>query len=81
MVTSGELERDIRRLDALISLMTGAYSCDAEDIEDLNWMRSTGASLRALLEIRHSEQRNKVIRLAVWRDGGMSADLGNRKAA
>jgi len=81
MVTSSELVRDIGRLDYLISLLTNAYPCDAEDREDLAWMRSRRDTLRALLAIRRAEQRNEVIRLEVWRDGGASLRLGNRKAA
>lgn len=73
MVSSSELVRDIKRLDRLISLFANADPCAAEDIADLAWMRSTRATLRALLAIRRAERDHEVIRLDVWRDGGAKA--------
>jgi hypothetical protein len=81
MVTSGELVHDIRKLDGLISLMTRSYPWDAEDIEDFVWMQSRRDELRTLLDLRRAEQRNKVIRLSVWRDGAAAKSPDNRAAA
>jgi hypothetical protein len=81
MVTSGELVHDIRKLDGLISLMTRSYPWDAEDIEDFVGMQSRRDELRTLLDLRRAEQRNKVIRLSVWRDGAAAKSPDNRAAA
>lgn len=82
MVMTSELVRhDIERIEALIAALGASYPADADDLNDLAWLKERRIHLLALLASRRQLRLRKIVRLDLWRDGCVAEASRTSKAA
>lgn len=81
IVTTPQLMRDLKELEHLIAALRRGLATDPDDLEDLSWLQSRRRYVLALLAARRAQKGRKVVRLDLWRDGGISIPGGARRVA
>lgn len=69
VLTTGDLEHDLQRIEHLIALMTEPPLFDGRDLDDLGWLIGKRQDLAALLAVRRALKGEKIIDLELWRVG------------
>lgn len=69
VLTTGDLERDLQRIDQLIAVMSRPALVDRQDVDDLGWLISKRQALAALLAVRRAQKGQKIVDLELWRVG------------
>jgi len=73
VLTTPQLICDLQEIDDLVATLRRTQNIDAEDIEDLTWLRNRRRYILAVLASRRALHGQKVVSLALWRNGGMTA--------
>jgi hypothetical protein len=81
VVTTPQLRVDLREIEHLIGMLGRVPGADARDLDDLAWLRGRRRYVLALLAARRAQKGRKVVRLDLWRDGGLSRSGRGRRAA
>ena len=81
VVTTPQLRVDLREIEHLIGMLSHVPGADARDLDDLAWLRGRRRYVLALLAARRAQKGRKVVRLDLWRDGGLSRSGRGRRAA
>ncbi|MGH7035951.1 MAG: hypothetical protein ACREFL_19665 [Stellaceae bacterium] len=81
VVTTPQLRIDLREIEHLIGMMGRVPGADAADLDDLAWLRGRRRYVLALLAARRAQKGRKIVRLDLWRDGGLSRSGRGRRAA
>lgn len=81
VVTTPQLRVDLREIEHLIGMLSRVPGADARDLDDLAWLRGRRRYVLALLAARRAQKGRKVVRLDLWRDGGLSRSGRGRRAA
>ena len=82
VVTTPQLRIDLREIEHLIGMLGRVPGADAGDLDDLAWLRGRRRYVLALLAARRAQKGRKIVRLDLWRDGGLSrSGRGSRRAA
>ena len=81
VVTTPQLRVDLREIEHLIGMLGRVPGADAGDLDDLAWLRGRRRYVLALLAARRAQKGRKVVRLDLWRDGGLSRSGRGRRAA
>lgn len=71
VLTTPQLVCDLKEIDHLIAALRRGQKYDAEDLDDLRWLQSRRRYIRAMLASRRALKDKKVVRLDLWRSGGM----------
>ncbi|HKT18492.1 MAG TPA: hypothetical protein VJR47_10650 [Stellaceae bacterium] len=80
VLTTPQLRADLQEIEHLIGALGRIRHADPSDLDDLNWLRGRRRYVLALLAARRAQKGRKVIRLDLWRDGGMSVAARSRAA-
>jgi len=80
ILTTPQLKADLREIEHLIGALSRIPNADPGDLADLHWLRSRRRYVLALLAARHAQKGRKIIRLDLWRDGGLSTAVRRRAA-
>jgi hypothetical protein len=81
VTTTPQLRLDVKEIDQLIATLRRTYGRQAEELEDLRWLRNRRHYILALLASRRAQSGRKVVRLDSWRDGGAQMRLATRSVA
>jgi len=82
VVMTPQLRIDLREIEHLIGMLGRVPGADAGDLDDLAWLRGRRRYVLALLAARRAQKGRKIVRLDLWRDGGLSrSGRGSRRAA
>lgn len=81
IMTTPQLRIDLREIEHLIGMLGRVPRADAGDLNDLAWLRDRRRYVLALLAARRAQKGRKVVRLDLWRDGGLSRSGRGRRAA
>lgn len=81
VVTTPQLRVDLREIEHLIGMLGRVPRADAGDLDDLAWLRGRRRYVLALLAARRAQKGRKVVRLDLWRDGGLGRSGRGRRAA
>jgi hypothetical protein len=81
VMTTPLLMRDLKEIDRLIATLRRGPVMDPGDIEDLSWLQSRRRYILALLAARRAQKGRKIVRLDLWRDGGLRVTGSARQVA
>ena len=81
ILTTPQLIGDLQEIDDLVAALRRTQNIDAEDVEDLTWLRNRRRYILAILASRRALHGQKVVSLALWRNGGIAAVSANSRAA
>jgi hypothetical protein len=63
---------DLKEIDHLIAALRRTRRHNAQDLEDLHWLQSRRRYVLAVLAARRAQKDKKVVRLDLWRSGGIN---------
>ena len=72
ILTTAQLERDLKEIEHLIAGLRRTGHKDIGDFDDLNWLQSRRRYVLAVLASRRAQRGKKVVRLDLWRTGGVA---------
>lgn len=81
VMTTPLLMRDLKEIDQLIAALRHGAIADPADLEDLNWLQSRRRYVLTLLAARRAQKGRKIVRLDLWRDGGLRIPTITRQVA
>jgi hypothetical protein len=81
VTTTPQLRLDLKEIDQLLATLRRTYGRQAEELEDLHWLKNRRRYVLALLASRRAQSGRKVVRLDSWRDGGAYMQRGARHVA
>ncbi len=81
VVTTPQLMRDLKEIEHLIAALRRGPVADPSDLEDLSWLQSRRRYVLALLAARRAQRGRKIVRLDLWRDGGVMIPGHARRVA
>lgn len=70
---TAQLVLDLRKVRYLLTTLTKLAAHEAEDIDDIAWLRDRQRFLRSVIAARAALRRGKVVSLAQWRSGNAAA--------
>jgi len=76
-VTSEELNRELVEIENVLALVHACHSDEFADLEDRLWLNQRRSYLAALAAVRRAHKGQKVVSLAVWRDGDLRSLLAS----
>lgn len=81
ILTTPQLERDLKEIDQLIASLRRACNVDLEDLNDLSWLQGRRRYVLALLGARRAQKGKRIVSLDLWRNGGFAASDVTPRAA
>lgn len=70
---TAQLVLDLQKVRYLLTTLTNLPAHEAEDVDDIAWLRERQRFLRSILALRAALRRRKVVDLAQWRGGNTAA--------
>lgn len=74
-MTSEELNRELVEIENVLALVHACHSDEFADLEDRLWLNQRHSYLAALAALRRAQKGQKVVSIAVWRDGDLRSLL------
>jgi len=74
-VTSEELRCELVEIEKVLALVHACHSDEFADLDDRLWLNQRRSYLAALAALRRAHKGQKVVSLAVWRDGDLRSVL------
>lgn len=81
VLTTPRLRLDLKEVDLLIATLRQARGRTTSDLDDLDWLHGRRRYILALLASRRAQRGRKIVRLAQWRNGGLSTHTNARYVA
>jgi hypothetical protein len=82
VLTTPQLICDLQEIDDLVAILRRTQNIDAEDIEDLTWLRHRRRYILAVLASRRALHGQKIVSLDLWRNGSFTIGASaNSRAA